>query len=347
MKHALLIALASLGPLTALASPATDQANALLATDFPSAIAVLEKADAAGDREASSQLGSVLFFSPAPRMDRRRACAIAERLASVDHGDGWSLLASCQMAGAIQSVDRIADARTSARKAILLGAANGGTMLFSVFTIDPRFSYRTAEGKVDAAKYAALAALPLEARELQIEAWSALSMALERRDPMASMFAIAALSDSSAPGNLGRLLDIAERSPTAARQFPAFVNAARQLANLGGTHASVKSAIDAHKSALSAAMFGSVASGGTACRTMALVKIDAGAAPADLKFLPVPVGPLSNAYLLAGQWQERWTYSGCGVQSQVALAFRADGWGGTYFNAQLVRPNPAAETAPQ
>ena len=345
MKHILLAALAISVPLTSLASPATDQASRLIASDFPAAIAILEQADGAGDRDASSQLAGALFFSPAPRMDRPRACVIAQRLAEADHGDGWALLASCQFTGTLTTSDRLSAARISARKAIQLGSTSGGTVLFSTFSVDPQYGYHRADGRVDPAKYASLAALPIDQRELQIEAWSGLSLALERRDALAALLGVAALADVSAPGNIDRLLAIADRSPGAARQFAAFVSVARRLNSLGGTHASVKSALDAHKTAMAAASLGSSVDGAAPCTSLALVKLEPGPAPLDLKFLPIPVGPLSNAYVISGRWQERWTYAGCGRELAVALAFSADGWGGTHFNAKLERPLAAAATA--
>lgn len=345
MKHIVLAALAISVPLTSLASPATDQASRVIASDFPAAIAILEQADGAGDRDASSQLAGTLFFSPAPRTDRPRACAIAQRLAEADHGDGWALLAACQFAGTLTTSDRWSAARTSARKAIQLGSTSGGTVLFSTFSVDPQYGYHRADGRVDPAKDASLAALPIDQRELQIEAWSCLSLALLQRDAMAALFGVAALADVSAPGNIDRLLAIADRSPGAARQFAAYVSVARRLNSLGGTHASVKSALDAHKTALTAASLGSGVDGAAQCNSLALVKMEPGPAPADSKFLPIPVGPLANAYLIAGHWQERWIFAGCGREVAVALNFSADGWGGTHFNAKLQRSLAAAATS--
>lgn len=38
-----------------------------------------------------------------------------------------------------------------------------------------------------------------------------------------------------------------------------------------------------------------------------------------------------HAYLVAGEWEEDWTYKGCGKTGIVTVKFSADGLGGARF----------------
>jgi hypothetical protein len=78
---------------------------------------------------------------------------------------------------------------------------------------------------------------------------------------------------------------------------------------------------------------GALRDAGTPCEAFDLSGIDPGPAPDGAVYLPVPVGPLVNAFLIEGQWQERWTFSGCGLEVPVLLSFKADGIGGASFEA--------------
>jgi hypothetical protein len=344
----LLVALGALaGALpAAAASAAVDQAMRLGDSDPITALVILEKADAAGDLEASAVLASTLFFAGPPRQNRARACTIAQRLIEARQGPGWSLMASCFLTGTVASAgDRLDAARAAARQAIALGTASGGTALFTAFSVDPRFGLAGADGQPDPAKRAALAAQPAAERKLQSEAWTGLSIALEQGDPMATAFGIAALADTSAPGNLERLLALAARSPANSQRFEAQVKSAQRFKSLGGTHASLRSASDARRAALTAARVAAVRDGIVACEALELARIEPGAGPQDASYLPVAIGPLKNAYLVSGQWEERWVFSACEREVAVQVVFTADGWGGARFEASPA-PRSVVRRAP-
>ncbi len=328
------------------ASAAVDQAMRLGDSDPVTALVILEKADAAGDLEASVVLAGTLFFATPPRQNRTRACTIAERLIEARHGQGWALMASCFLTGTVATAgDRLDAARASARQAIALGAAGGGTALFTAFSVDPRFSLLGADGQPDTAKRATLAAQPAAERRLQAEAWTGLSIALERGDPMATSYGIAALADTSAPGNLDRLLTLTQRSSATAQRFAAQVKSAQSFKALGGTHASLRAASEAKRAALAAAKVAAVRDGAVACEALELLRIDPGPGPVDASYLPVTIGPLKNAYLVSGQWEERWVYAACDREVVVQVAFTADGWGGARSEASPA-PRPVVRRAP-
>lgn len=309
-------------------SAAVDQAMRLGDSAPAAALAILEQADAEGDLDASSTLASTLFFAAPPRQDRVRACAIARRLVDARNGHGWAVMASCVLVGTVETTDRFDAARDSARRAIALGAATGGTALFTAFVVDPRFAVLGPDGQPDPARKAALAAQPASRRLLQSEAWTGLSIALDGNDPMAAGFAIPALASTSAPGNLGRLISLADRSPATAKRFADIVDSARRFLTLGGTHAALRAAQAALPAATSAARAGALRDGIGSCENVDLLRMNPGDVPTDATYLPVKTGPLMNAYLVSGQWEERWVFTACEREVPVQVSFRADGWGG-------------------
>lgn len=338
-------ALATAAPAAA-ASAAVDQAMRLGDSDPITALVILEKADAAGDLQASAVLARTLFFAGPPRQNRTRACTIAQRLIEARQGPGWALMASCFLTGTVATAgDRLDAARAAARQAIALGTASGGTALFTAFSVDPRFGLAGADGQPDPAKRAALAAQPAAERKLQIEAWTGLSIALEQGDPMATSFGIAALADTSAPGNLERLLALAGRSPANSQRFAAQVKSAQSFQALGGTHASLRAASEARRAALTAARVGALRDGIVACEALELARIEPGAGPQDASYLPVTIGPLKDAYLVSGQWEERWVFSACEREVPVLVAFTADGLGGATATASPA-PRSVVRRAP-
>lgn len=326
-------ALCALAPAALAASAAVNQAAALGDSDPFTALVILEKAHNEGDVEASAVLARTLFFAAPPRQNRERACDIARKLAEADDRQGWSLTASCLLAGTVKSPAPLEAARGAARRAVAQGLASGGTALFTAFAADPQYALTGADGRPDPARRAALAAVPAGQRGVQAEAWTGLSFALEAGEPMATAFGIAALAETSAPGNLALLIALADRAPATASRFGPLVDAARYFQRLGGTHASVRVADAARPAALAAARAGAARDLLPPCKEMELVRTEPGAVSADASYLPVALGPLKSAYLVTGQWDERWVYDHCGTPVAVQMAFVADGWGGARFEA--------------
>ena len=341
----LAMALLAAAPAARGASAAVNQAAALGDSDPFTALVILEKAHNDGDAEASAALARTLFFAAPPRQNRERACDIARKLAEANDRQGWSLTASCLLAGTVKSPAPLDAARAAARRAVAQGLPSGGTALFTAYAADPQFSLRGADGQPDPARRAALAAVPAAQRSVQAEAWTGLSFALEAGDPMATAFGIAALAETSAPGNLALLVGLAERSPATAARFGPLLDAARYFQRLGGTHASVRVADSARPAALAAARAGAARDLLPPCNAIELVRTDPGAAPSDASYLPVTLGPLKTAYLVAGRWEERWIHDHCGASVTVQMAFVADGWGGAGIEAtpaprSVVRKSP-------
>jgi hypothetical protein len=54
-------------------------------------------------------------------------------------------------------------------------------------------------------------------------------------------------------------------------------------------------------------------------------------------WLPLAVPELKTAYLMSGEWRERWTFDVCGAEAVVHIVFVADGLGGAKFTAEKER----------
>jgi hypothetical protein len=54
-------------------------------------------------------------------------------------------------------------------------------------------------------------------------------------------------------------------------------------------------------------------------------------------WLPLAVPELKTAYLMSGEWRERWTFDVCGVESVVHVRLIADGLGSATHSAEKER----------
>jgi hypothetical protein len=147
------MALLAAAPAARGASAAVNQAAALGDSDPFTALVILEKAHNDGDAEASAALARTLFFAAPPRQNRERACDIARKLAEANDRQGWSLTASCLLAGTVKSPAPLDAARAAARRAVAQGLPSGGTALFTAYAADPgdadqRFFYTLRAAKL-------------------------------------------------------------------------------------------------------------------------------------------------------------------------------------------------------
>jgi len=54
-------------------------------------------------------------------------------------------------------------------------------------------------------------------------------------------------------------------------------------------------------------------------------------------WLPLAVPELKTAYLMSGEWRERWTFDVCGAETVVHIMFVADGLGGAKYTIDKER----------
>lgn len=51
-------------------------------------------------------------------------------------------------------------------------------------------------------------------------------------------------------------------------------------------------------------------------------------------YLPSTVSGYEHSYLVAGEWEENWTYKACDRTANVTVKFSADGLGGAHLSSE-------------
>jgi hypothetical protein len=280
---------------------------------------------------------------PVPYRDVERACRLAREASDGGDAIGSVTRAECLITFAEKADEPFALARELARKAQLTGSSAGSFTLYTIFTLDPRYSY-VVNGKADTAKYNALAASPISERVDQIEAFGGLADAMRAGHVNAAILALVFLVESSAPGNVDRVLGLATYLQKIGEQIPQrlqpLVRMAQEIKKLGTTHASVSAFNNAFQSAIVAANLQIRGISGVPncdAKDIRLLKVNADPVE-NAEYLPILKVPLLNTYLVRGNWQETWQFEGCQKNAQIKLNFTADGWSGAKFQTAPITP---------
>lgn len=318
------------------AEPVHEAEEALRKRDVAGALKILTEASDSGSMPARATLASYLRNFPPPYRDAEKGCKLARETADAGETMGMVTRAECLLAGTEKSEQPYATARELTRRAWKAGSPAGAFMHYVVFSQDPQYSYMN-NGVVDNAKYAALAAMPLSARGDQIEAYEALADAIRGGHVNALMVAMAYLVESSAPGNIGRVLGAAGLLQKNGEQVPQrlrpIVKMAEEIKTLGVTHASPVAFRNAYSTAVLLVGAELKRAGKSTCDVDKMKLASVNAEPvAGAEYLPIPM-PLANTYLVRGNWNETWTFTGCDSVMPIQLAFTADGWSGAKFRA--------------
>jgi hypothetical protein len=280
------------------------------------------------------------FAQSAPTAEELRACEQAREASASGDPVMEATYANCLVIGALHETDARAHARDLARASMRQGSAIGAFALYAAYTADPAYSFRSS-GKPDMAKYAALAALPIESRPEQIEALEALGFAYSKGYPKAMLSLAAYYYETVAPKNVIRVRNVAalmQSGGLRSTYIDQFRKLGAEIAALGDTKASVRVFMDAQIPARFTAT-ATLASGGAACDQLKLVKVESGELQ-DPVFLPLKAAALHDTYLIKGSWDETWRYKGCGREADVTVHFSADGWGGANFRTTIAPHKP-------
>jgi hypothetical protein len=312
------------------AEPLADSEEAMRKRDVAGALRILEEATAAGNLAAKGRLASYLRTLPPPHRDWQRACTLAREASAAGDALGSLTRAECLVTGAEKAEQPFVLARELARNTLKSGFPTAGFTLYMAYSLDPKYRYHGPDGKADNARYAALAALPMSARGEQIEAFDGLAQAMSAGHVNASLIALAYLSDSSAPGNIDRVVGLAailnKHKVQLTEQLTASVRVAQQIQRFGKTHASVSAFRNAYTSALTGAVIQ------IQCDTKEIKLTQVAAEPVrNAEFLPISKAPLATTYLVRGSWNESWTFTGCQQTATLRMEFTADGWSGAHF----------------
>lgn len=299
--------------------------------DFPTAISEANLAVGAGDARASFLLGVMHQSGQGVPVNAKEAAAWYAKAAQGGVVSAFAKLAqlSARGDGVPQSLDNaIAYARTGDK----FGDPESSLFLYLSISAGP-LNYLDTAGKPDMTKYRKLAARPISERTLDTEARDALYRAAAKNHPLAEFMLALAFGGTVGEGNRERMLTLAAKNPN--HTNPALRNyekIARQTESLGKSYVTPQLFLDTQISQTLAAMI-------KTCGISGAKKEEKEAAPeltaisiakplSGAVYLPSKLAGHEHAYLVAGEWEENWTYRGCGKTANLTIKFSADGLGG-------------------
>ena len=281
------------------------------------------------------------YAKGAAAMQRRDAAtAFKEFLAAAQGGDERAFvpLAMLYLQGAGTPPNPVA-ARDWAKKAAAKGNAEGQFIFYSLTVSHPDLNYVDAQGRVDAQRYRALAARPITEREDEMTAYDDLGKAAQQghRDAMLSLAGFYA--DNVGEGNRARATAMLDKMPQRPPLYDGLRKRLGELDALGPTLLTVRLADDAisaaAKVASAAAAEKDPSKGG--CTAVKPVRAQRMGGVTRPIWLPLAVEGLKTAYLMSGEWRERWTFDACGAETAVYIVFAADGLGGATYKVEKER----------
>lgn len=312
--------------------------------DYPKAITEARQAAATGDARASFLLGTMhqgglgVVASPA------EAAAWYEKAAQGGVVGSFSKLAQLYARG--DGVPKNSEkALAYARQSAQLGDPEGMLFLHTILKASS-LSYFDANGKADQTKYRQLSTRPLSERTLDVEAQDTLYRSSEKGYPIAVLTLALAFGGTLGDGNRERMLNLVSKIPQHTHTgLQNYEKLARHINSLGQSLTSPQLFLDAQRVQMVAAMLKTcglqenkeaIKATLPELTALAITKPLSGAT-----YLPSTVPGYGNSYLVAGEWEEEWTYRGCGRTATIKVKFSADGLGGArFFSEQTGRDIP-------
>lgn len=337
-RSRLLLALCSLlaHPFAALAG-FNEAVTAYQAKDYPTALQEARQAVDTGDARGSYLLGVMHQGGQGVPANASEAARWYDKAARGGVVGAFAKLAQLHARGEGVPKDS-ARAIALARLGDQFGDPEGSLFLYVALTAGP-LGYLDAGGKPDHAKYRKLAARPLSERVLDTEARDALYRAVAKNHPLAGMALALSLGATLGDGNRERMLALAAKLPNHNNQaLRNYEKIARHMERLGQTYTTPQLFLDSQVSQTLAGMIQTCglrdSSQGEKPVPPELIAVAISKPLADAVYLPSKVGGYEHAYLVAGEWEESWTYRGCGNTGNVIVKFTADGLGGAFMASQ-------------
>ena len=314
-----------------LASAGFDEAlKAHQASDFAVAQQEAQTAAVAGDARASLLLGVMAQNGQGVSANPEQAVAHFEKAARGGIIGAYSKLAQAYARGAGVARDRDR-AITYARQAARFGDLEGAFFL-SVLLTSEYLGYMNANGKTDSSKYFHLARRPMSERAVDTEANDALYWSAGRGFPMAMYTLALKAAATTGDGARQRMLQLAEKlGPSVPQALLNYVKVGRYMETLGESYTSPQLFVDTQLIQMVAGMMktcGIQKKGEDKSPTATLVGVRVSRPLQDAVYLPSRIPGYDRASLIAGHWEEEWTYAGCERTAAVAVKFVADGLGG-------------------
>ncbi len=315
--------------------------------DFVAAQAEARTAAAAGDPRASFLLGVMLQAGQGSAADPLQAVAAFEKAAQGGVAGAYSRLAQAYARGSGVARDRDR-ALAYARKSAQIGEPEG-TFFLSILLTSEFLNYLDASGKPDQGRYWQLARRPLEERAVDSEARDALYFAAGKGLPMAVNSLALTFAASIGDDNRKRMMRLVDSLGNGALPvLQNYVKISRHMEALGESYTSPQLFADAQLTQTLSAMIktcGLKGAGEEKPPMPKLVGIRITRPVSNAVYLPTRVAGYEKAYLLAGDWEEGWTYNGCDRTETVTVKFTADGLGGARIVSEQSVGGPAAADA--
>lgn len=297
--------------------------------DSKAALAELTQLAENGNGHACAVLGVLHQNGAGVPRDLEKAFNWFRRSADLGHPLGTNSLARMYLFG-MGTPKNPEEARRLARSMAARGDADGQFVLFLVNDLTTLAAYQGADGKPDMQKYMALAQRPATDRQEDIEAYRALFQSAAQRHPGAIELLGTGYASRVGSANRKAGLKLLAGQPLSPR-VESMRKTMAWLDGLGSTHVSPKLAADAM---LSIAIAASARAGDFSCKTPQLKRIQTTRDLTDAEYLPIGIPEAENFYLLKGSWDEEWTFSLCGKEVPVVVAFVADGMGGATYSTK-------------
>lgn len=305
--------------------------------DYPKAITEARQAAATGDARASFLLGAMYQGGLGVVASPSEAAAWYEKAAQGGVIGAFAKLAQIYARGdgvPKNSAKALAYARQSAR----LDDPEGMFFLHAVLKATS-LSYLDVNGKADETKYQQLSVRPLSDRVLDIEAQDTLYRSSEKGYPLAILTLALAFGGTVGDNNRERMLELISKIPQHTyKALQNYEKIARQINGLGQSLTSPQLFLDAQVSQMFAAMVKTCglqeSKEATKAAPPVLTAITIAKPLSGATYLPSKVPGYEHSYLVAGEWEEEWTYRGCDKTGTVRVKFSADGLGGARFSSE-------------
>jgi TPR repeat protein len=312
-----------------------DAMAAYQAKDYSKAIAEARQSSAAGDPRSSFLLGLMYQSGIGVVVSQSEAVALYEKAAQGGVRGSFAKLAQMYAVGGNGVPKNTDKALLYARQSTQLGDPEGMYFLYILLTSNS-LSYIDSNGKVDRSKYQKLSTRPLSDRSLDIEAKDALYRSADMGYTLAIFQLALELGGVVGENNRARMLELTRKLPQHANKgLQSYEKIAHQINSLGESLASPQLFADAQASQYFSALMKTCGLSGDkeAIRSAnaELVSVVIAKPLSNPTYLPSKVPGYERTNLVAGEWEEDWTYKGCNRTEVVRVKFVADGFGGARF----------------
>ena len=342
MKNSRIALLAGLLALGAVALPAqadyTAALSALEKQDYKTAFPLMRKSAEAGDADAMYSLALMYWNGQGVAPSTATSIQWLNKAGAAGNVSAMNALAKLYMTGAGVPRD-VLQARNWAEKSARLGNVDGEVAYYLSVVSGPELNYRES-GQPDLDKYKALAKRSLSERQLDQQAYDMLGKALDQGSAVAKLYTVAEMVDKVGPGNSSRALTLVGDLKDLPTPLANVAVALQSLSGIGDSYANYTTFMNAKAMAQPAASAlaqkaGYFSAGGCSPDDLKIAATAISRPLAGAVYLPATQHQLATVFLIAGNWQEKWTFDACGKTVSVPVEFQADGMGGATFQVKV------------